>query len=98
MTQANEAVSRPGESRGVCKGCMEVDTEAEVERLWSRMKLREGDTVSDEIYEARLDACRLCTALQGGSTCRHCGCLVRFRARLTNGLCPRPGGSAWTQL
>lgn len=81
-----------------CKGCMEVDADAEVERLWKRMKLREGDAVSDAVYEARVAACESCEALQGGSTCRYCGCLVRYRARLTDGVCPCPGGSRWEEL
>lgn len=74
---------------------MEVDADAEVERLWKRMKLREGEAVTDAVYEARVAACESCAALQGGSTCRHCGCLVRYRARLTDGVCPYPGGSRW---
>ncbi|MNJ03306.1 hypothetical protein D3C73_1635740 [compost metagenome] len=74
---------------------MEVDPEAEVERLWKRMKLREGEAVSDEIYQLRLASCEACDSLQGGSTCRHCGCLVRWRARLTDSGCPYPGASRW---
>lgn len=82
-------------ARTGCKGCVEVDTEAEIERLWKKMVLREGEAVSDAIFEQRLAACMACDALQGGSTCRHCGCLVRYRAKLTSSECPYPGKSCW---
>ncbi|MDF2922170.1 MAG: hypothetical protein K0R57_1084 [Paenibacillaceae bacterium] len=78
-----------------CKGCFEVDAEAEVERLWKRMVLREGEAVPEEVYRSRIAACEACEALQGGSTCRHCGCLVRWRARLTASACPYPGSAKW---
>jgi hypothetical protein len=85
------------EPRTSCKGCMEPDPdyEAQVERLWSRMVLREGEAVSEERYLTRLSACQACDALMGGSTCRHCGCLVKWRAKLTISACPYPGSPKW---
>lgn len=79
-----------------CKGCMdELDAEAEVERLWKRMKLREGEAVPDAVYHKRIEACTACEALEGGATCRHCGCLVRYKARLTDAECPYPYSPKW---
>lgn len=69
--------------------------EARMERLWSKMKLREGEAVPEGEYERRLSLCRSCDALMGGSTCRHCGCLVTWRSKLTAASCPYPGSPRW---
>lgn len=84
-------------ARTGCKGCMEPDNdyETQMERLWSRMVLREGEAAPEELYRLRLEACGTCDALTGGTTCRHCGCLVKWRAKLADAVCPYPGSSRW---
>ena len=81
-----------------CRGChIRVRLPAdEVARLLDQY-LREhpGPVVGDELYGDRLATCRACEALEYGSTCRHCGCLVQVRAKLAGGRCPHPGGSRW---
>jgi hypothetical protein len=45
--------------------------------------------VDDDTYDERLQICQACPALQfGGTTCRHCGCLVTVRAKLADKACP----------
>jgi hypothetical protein len=82
---------------GDCKGCARSATanlpEVEVQRL---LALYVADhpgavLVDDMTYGARLDACRSCSDLQfGGTTCRHCGCLIAVRAKLAEKICPGP--------
>ena len=65
----------------------------EVERiLTAYLRDRPGEPVADNAtVAARLATCRACPDLQfGGTTCRHCGCLVAVRARLANKDCPAP--------
>jgi hypothetical protein len=45
--------------------------------------------------EERLAACLSCEALREGVMCAHCGCFVRFRARIAEASCPHPAGSRW---
>lgn len=82
-------------ARSGCKGCLDPDYMADAERLWKRMKLREGEAVSEEEYQTRLTACEACDALQYGHTCRFCGCLVKWRAKLTSASCPYPQSPKW---
>lgn len=73
-----------------CKGCtssVQV-TEAQIERLLS--KIKPEDRIDDDSYNARLEACASCDGLAYGTTCMHCGCLVRLRASLKAGRCPHP--------
>jgi hypothetical protein len=45
--------------------------------------------VDEPTYARRLAVCRSCPDLQyGGTTCRHCGCLVAVRAKLADKQCP----------
>ena len=80
-----------------CKGCgasVRV-SEAEVKRMLGEMKLSDAQMVSEDVYHARLAICRSCDSLQYATTCRHCGCLVAFRAWLADKHCPDPGGGGW---
>ncbi|WP_223199821.1 DUF6171 family protein [Paenibacillus sp. 37] len=56
---------------------------------------RSRPTVQDEEYERRLSICSACPGLQYGTTCRHCGCLVQVRAKLSESTCPFPYESQW---
>ncbi len=42
----------------------------------------------DDVYEARLRACKACASLENG-TCRQCGCYVEMRAARIDMHCPR---------
>ncbi|MFC3801080.1 DUF6171 family protein [Cohnella sp. GCM10012308] len=73
-----------------CKGCdssVQV-TEAQIDRLLS--KIKPDERVDDGQYKNRLEACASCDSLAYGTTCMHCGCLVRLRASLKEGRCPHP--------
>ncbi|SFJ43195.1 hypothetical protein SAMN02799624_04479 [Paenibacillus sp. UNC496MF] len=88
--------TRAGE-RELCKGCGASvhATEEQIERVLGKLALHPGDCVDDGRYGARLDQCASCPSLQYGTTCAHCGCFVRVRAKLAAKDCPRPGGSLW---
>ncbi|WP_219833974.1 DUF6171 family protein [Paenibacillus sp. R14(2021)] len=88
------------EKRENCKGCSASVhvTDAQIDRVLSKLALHPGDCVSDARYEARLRQCTACPSLQYGSTCAHCGCFVRVRAKLAVKSCPQPGGSRWNEL
>ena len=80
-----------------CAGCERSarlrPAPGEVERLLlAYLRDRPDEPVADDATVAvRLAACQACTDLQfGGTTCRHCGCLVAVRARLLGKACPAP--------
>ncbi|MGF9701040.1 MULTISPECIES: DUF6171 family protein [Paenibacillus] len=60
------------------------------------MASRSRPVVPDEEYAQRLSSCADCPALQYGTTCRYCGCLVQVRAKLVESTCPFPYESRWT--
>jgi hypothetical protein len=63
----------------------------EVERIITDyFRGRPQSMVDDPTYNWRLSKCRSCRDLQYGTTCRHCGCLVAVRAKLTDKACPAP--------
>ena len=94
----NEALGEPpGKVRdeSLCKGCHRSAganlPEREVQRLLSLYLATHPDErlVDEPTYAARLATCRACPDLQfGGTTCRHCGCLVAVRAKLADKTCP----------
>ena len=78
------------EPKRKCRKCLlaELDNEkllAEVGLAISRLD-RELK-VSDDVYRARLGACRDCDYLNEG-TCNACGCYVELRAAAKTGRCP----------
>ncbi|WP_240633423.1 DUF6171 family protein [Paenibacillus montanisoli] len=80
-----------------CKGCsasVHADEE-QLQRILAKLALHPGDCVPDAQYAARLDICGECPSLQYGTTCAHCGCFVRVRAKLAAKECPHPKGSRW---
>jgi hypothetical protein len=54
-----------------------------------RQLLRTPDQV-----QACLAACQACPDRRGAA-CLHCGCILRFKARLATERCPHPAGSRW---
>ena len=46
-------------------------------------------------YQDRLKTCAKCNQFFYGTTCKHCGCLVRVRALNALRICPYPGGNKW---
>lgn len=80
-----------------CKGCSASVhvTDEQIERVLGKLALHPGDCVHDDRYASRVEACGCCSSLQYGSTCAHCGCFVRVRAKLAAKDCPHPGGSRW---
>ncbi|MFD2329660.1 DUF6171 family protein [Cohnella sp. GCM10020058] len=73
-----------------CKSCTSSVqiTDDQIDRLLS--KIKSNDRVDDDKYKNRLEACASCDSLAYGTTCMHCGCLVRLRASLKEGRCPHP--------
>ncbi len=73
----------------VCTRCLlrdMIDADmAMIEKYKSALK--PADTVSDEVYEKRLDVCKSCANLNEG-TCMKCGCYVELRASAKVSHCP----------
>ena len=81
-----------------CKGCGATVRLAEEQLaaiLAEYLRDHPGELVDDATYAARISHCRECDALEYGTTCRHCGCLVPVMAKFADKHCPRPGGRAW---
>ena len=53
-----------------------------------------GEKADDELYEARLSACRECDSLISG-VCMKCGCYVEFRAAYRRMRCPDAASRKW---
>lgn len=82
-------------SEPLCKGCERAAAarvpEREVQRLLAEYLAVYPDArlVEDAVYAGRLAVCRDCPDAQfGGTTCRHCGCLIAVRAKLADKACP----------
>jgi hypothetical protein len=76
-----------------CKGCRVSVRLApgEVDRLVAEaLAATPQPLASPEVAAARLAVCRTCPDLQYGTTCRHCGCLVEVRVRLSAKDCAGP--------
>jgi hypothetical protein len=80
-----------------CKACGEEYrvTEQQIARILAAPMFSSEHAVPDELYGARLAACRGCPKLEGGVTCRVCGCIVPVVAKLKERTCPLPGGGRW---
>ncbi|MBM7553149.1 DUF6171 family protein [Thalassobacillus pellis] len=80
-----------------CKGCSESVkvTEESIQQSLSDIQIKKSQTVSEHVYQERLSKCNTCSSLQYGTTCMHCGCLVRYRAKFKNKSCPYPGEAKW---
>lgn len=65
----------------------------EVERLLALYLASHPDerVVDEDTYAQRVATCRTCPDVRfGGTTCRHCGCLVAVRAKVAGKSCPAP--------
>ena len=83
-----------------CKRCgfKTVLGDEDIEKMVADVRAMRGvKLVPDEEYERRLRVCGDCEKLEYGSTCMLCGCVVAVRAMLSDGKCPYPKNSKWTQ-
>ncbi len=81
-----------------CKGCREkvLLSEQETKQILERtLKASNEELVDEETYKARLEKCNECSALQYGTTCKYCGCIVRVKAKFINAKCPYPYEPRW---
>ncbi len=73
-----------------CRRCLLRDVSIEDYRKYVESLLHTippRDRAPEAVYTARLDACRACDQLNGG-TCMACGCLVELRAAYAKKACP----------
>lgn len=80
-----------------CKRCLLLESAegAMLESIKERVeKLSPEERVSQELYEERLNQCKLCDNLISGM-CLKCGCYVEFRAAFKDKRCPDPAGRKW---
>ena len=84
-------------SEGECKGCQRSVAvhlpEREIQRFLAAYLIDHPDAqlADDRTYSDRLVTCGSCPDVRfSGTTCRHCGCLVAVRARLSHKACPAP--------
>ena len=81
-----------------CKGCSSSVrmTEDEIHNLIeATLKTENIQHVAEDIYIQRLGICNKCSALDYGTTCRYCGCLVQVKAWLLSAKCPYPYDAKW---
>jgi len=83
-----------------CKGCLlEEDwRNTSVQTLVEEQLAYETELVSEEHYKQRLTICEQCPSLLSNTTCKHCGCFVGFRAKLSYKSCPYPGEDRWKEV
>ncbi|WP_159888419.1 DUF6171 family protein [Paenibacillus puerhi] len=81
----------------LCKGCRPEHqvTDAQMVRVLASPAFAPERRVPEPVYQARLELCRACPKLQGGTTCAVCGCLIPVSAWLKQRSCPLPGGGRW---
>lgn len=89
----DKAHSEPRKRCGSCDEAMRVSPE-KLKRL-IEIATRVRPLAAEEQYRQRIEACRDCTGLQFGVTCRYCGCFVEVRTRLQDADCPFPEGAKW---
>lgn len=78
------------EERRFCRKCLtkEMPDSAYYENMYDYIaRLDENIKASEEVYQARLSACKQCDSLLNGM-CRVCGCFVELRAAITRNQCP----------
>lgn len=79
-----------------CKGCKATVRLSDDEMaVLQRLALQDKELVTEEEFERRLELCHSCPALQYGTTCRYCGCLVQIKVKLEHSRCPSPSGGRW---
>jgi predicted Zn-ribbon and HTH transcriptional regulator len=83
-----------------CKGSsasVRISPEEIVSLFGQTFKVKEIKLVTEAEYDERIATCMDCPALQNGTTCQHCGCLVHLKAKLKASKCPFPYSSKWSQ-
>jgi hypothetical protein len=81
-----------------CKACEALVpiTEEEITAIFGQMTgVRNIKLASERLYDERLAICETCPSLLGGTTCKHCGCFVRVKAKLAASKCPIAGHPRW---
>jgi hypothetical protein len=82
-----------------CKGCNRSPqlSDEKIERLVAIaiQHKQPHELTPESVQQARMNTCLSCPSLQYGTTCKHCGCLVHIRTRLSDSYCPSPYGSQW---
>ncbi len=78
-----------------CKGNVRLSEEEIKQIFGDTMKIKDVKVVTEEVYAARLSLCGSCDALQYGTTCKFCGCLVQVKAKLAGAKCPYPYAPRW---
>lgn len=75
-----------------CKRCgvKSVLSEDEIQHMIDEVSRMRGVRRADnDVYLARLGVCSECDSLLHGQTCGACGCVVKVRAYLADGKCPK---------
>jgi hypothetical protein len=89
------------DSNNNCKGCsasVRISPE-EISALFNQtLRVKEIKLVTEEEYSDRIETCLACPALQYGTTCQYCGCLVHLKAKLRAAKCPFPYAPKWPMI
>jgi hypothetical protein len=84
-----------------CKGrsaSVKISPE-EIAALFNQnMRVKSVKVVTEDEYAERIETCLACPALQNGSTCQYCGCLVHLKAKLRASKCPYPYAPKWPMI
>lgn len=84
--------------RSLCKGCggsVRLTWE-EIEAKYVKPLIYKKTGITPEnTYAQRLEKCIGCDALEYGTTCKYCGCLVQVRAKILSSKCPYPYDPKW---
>lgn len=83
--------------RDDCKGCQrDVSVTDEPLIYYSDSSIEDqGKYVNEDLYQKRVQICLDCSSLQYGTTCRHSGVLIGYKAKQKNKRCPMPGAAKW---
>ncbi|HZJ82872.1 MAG TPA: DUF6171 family protein [Clostridia bacterium] len=84
-------------NKTLCKGCT-ASTRVEIDETYEKLReafIDETMVACKETYQKRLETCKACPALQYGTTCQYCGCLVHARALNKDNYCPNPSAPRW---
>jgi hypothetical protein len=84
-----------------CKGCsasVRISPEEIAALFGQSFKVKEVKLVTEEQYAERVETCSTCPALQYGTTCQYCGCLVHLKAKLSASKCPYPYAPKWSTI
>ncbi len=90
------------EHHQICPKCEQEkqisQTLEETLNILRKTGLTKDQSVSDELYQKRLEACKDCSFLSGGILCTMCGCYIAVRALYIDNECPSPKTDRWINL